>query len=77
MAVVHASPVADFAADVCEGIESSFTDLSLPGGNAPLQSWLCILQRDATSDVQHPGHQFDSLGTYTVPLLVEDGLVLA
>ena len=75
MAVVHASPVADFvAADVCEGIESSFTDLSLPGGNAPLQSWLWSFGEDATSDVQHPGHQFDSLGTYTVTLLVEDGL---
>ena len=55
LATVHASPVAAFvAADVCEGVESTFTDTSLPGGGNAIQSWTWTFGDEGTSDLQHP-----------------------
>ena len=55
LATVHPSPVAAFvAADVCEGVESTFTDTTLPGGGNAIQSWTWTFGDEGTSDLQHP-----------------------
>ena len=73
LATVHASPVAAFvAAGVCEGVESTFTDTSLPGGGNAIQTWTWTFGDEGTSDLQHPTHSFGGLGAYDVTLEVAD-----
>ena len=73
VATVHASPAAAFvAANVCEGMESTFTDTSLPGGGNPIQAWDWTFGEEGTSNIQHPAHSFSGLGTFTVTLEVAD-----
>lgn len=63
---------ADFVIDqnqICAGIPVQFTDTSV--GNP--QSWTWTFGNDSTSTEQNPLITFDSLGTFDVQLLVDNG----
>ena len=70
---IFPSPLAAFTAgSVCEGSVSSFTDLSLPNGSEPLESWNWTFGSEGTSNDEHPEFLFNAAGSYSVTLAVSD-----
>lgn len=66
---VYPLPVADFTADtVCEGYNSSFTDIST---SAVVWSW-DFGDGSPLNGTQNPGHVYLTQGTYTVTLIVNN-----
>jgi PKD repeat protein len=77
--------IADFEADPaegCQGLEVLFTDLSVSGSGTDITSWDWNFDLDGVGDVspatsgdQDPGTvTFNTGGTYTVQLIVSDGV---
>ena len=70
---IFPSPTADFTAGaVCLGTETTFTDLSLPGGTDAVESWDWDFGDAQSSDQQHPNHTYTAPGSYTVQLEIQD-----
>jgi PKD repeat protein len=70
------APIAAFAADdtiICPGGTVSFTDLSTPGIN-PIATWDWNFGDGNTDNIQNTTNTYTSGGTYTVRLIVSDGL---
>lgn len=68
---VFESPQADFlAANVCEGTEANFTDLSIPDPGDPIIGWQWDFGDSGTAFDQNPDHIYEATGTYDVTLNV-------
>jgi gliding motility-associated-like protein len=67
--LVNPLPVASFAnGTACAGSAISFTNSSLPAGT----SWNWSFSNGASSTLQNPSVVFDTAGTYTATLIVQD-----
>ncbi|MES2514645.1 MAG: PKD domain-containing protein, partial [Bacteroidota bacterium] len=70
---VNPSPVANFSAtSVCQGLSTTYTDLSTPTGS--ILTWDWDFTNDGVSDnpTSAPGNLFGQSGTYTTTLKVTD-----
>lgn len=68
--IVNAKPIADFSVtNVCSGISTVFTDLSVSGD--PLTYSWTSLPAGFNSNLASPTHNFPTAGTYSVQLIVE------
>jgi PKD repeat protein len=77
-AVIHVQegPVADFsfATETCSVLPVPFTDLSTGGADSTVVGWQWDFGDGDTSSAQNPSHIFTSSGTYTVQLIIENGI---
>jgi PKD repeat protein len=67
------APTATIGSISCTGMNCSFTDASTdPNGAETITQWNWLFGDGATSELQHPSHEYASEGTYTVTLTVTD-----
>jgi PKD repeat protein len=71
--IVNPAPLADFSfpANICDGQNVQFTDISQPNGGGGISSWLWNFGDPASgtnnsSTLQNPAHQFTAAGSYVV-----------
>ncbi len=72
--VVGIAPIANFTtANVCDGLNATFTDNSVPIGTAPIDSWIWDFGDSTNAVSQSPMHVYNGPGNYVVELYVAQG----